>query len=155
MSFFRVLALVLAGLVVAGAASARQDGSGAQPTPPAAATPLTPEAFRLGDLSGLWPDRFVLFKDAWLPGPDDGLFGPPSLWGGAQAAPPPRLVGLRTFGLSVQLGEEVGPEGRRRIVLTPLYRSWDNLDGWEKFAVTLQYAGAAAAVGHFVGKLVH
>jgi hypothetical protein len=76
-------------------------------------------------------------------------------WGGAQSTAPHQLVGLRAFGLGVRFGGEVGPDGRRRLALAPLYRDWDDLTGWEKFGLTLQYAGAAAAIGHFVGKLAH
>lgn len=149
--------LAIAALAVAAtAALAQQDGPPVSPSLPLAVPVATGlEQLTLGDVSGVWPDHFVLFKDAWLPGPNDLLFGPPSLWRGAQSPAPPRLVGMPTFGLSVQLGEETGADGRRRLVLTPSYRKWDDLNGWEKFAVTLQYAGAAAAVAHFAGKLVH
>ena len=153
MSSRLTVALVVALLAGAAAAPAQQAG-----TLPASVTgakgAIGPTQFNLGDLSGS-PDRFLLFKDSWLPDLDQALFGPPSLWRGAQGQPRPPLVGLRGFGISMRMGEEAGPEGRRTIVLTPLSRQWDDLNGWEKFAVTLQYAGAAAAVGHFAGKLVH
>lgn len=149
-------AIIVVLLVSAAAAPAQPTGTLPASTSPAQAQgALGPSQFNLGDLTGLWPDRFLLFKDNWLPDVSDTLFGPPSLWRGAQGPPRPALIGLRAFGLSMRLGEEVGPEGRRTIVLTPLYRQWDDLNGWEKLAVTLQYAGAAAAVGHFAGKLIH
>jgi hypothetical protein len=151
----RLMAALLVAFL-AGAAAAPAQQAGTLPASAAGAEgAIGPSQFNLGDLSGLWPDRFLLFKDYWLPDPDQVMFGPPSLWRGAQGQPRPPLVGLRGFGISMRMGEEVGPEGRRTIVLTPLYRQWDDLNGWEKLAVTLQYAGAAAAVGHFAGKLVH
>lgn len=156
MSSRLIVVVIAAFLASAAAAPAQQTGTLPASTSPAQAqSGLMPSQFNLGDLTGLWPDRFLLFKDNWLPDQNDALFGPPSLWGGAQGPPRPALVGLRSFGVSLQLGEAAGPDGRRKIVLTPLYRQWDDLSGWEKFAVTLQYAGAAAAVGHFAGKLVH
>ncbi len=156
MSSRQTAAIIIALLAGAVAAPAQQTGTLPAATSPApAGSGLGPSQFSLGDLTGLWPDRFLLFKDDWLPDVNDALFGPPSLWRGAQAPPRPALVGLRSFGVSFQLGEATDPEGHRRIVLTPLFRQWDDLNGWEKFAVTLQYAGAAAAVGHFAGKLIH
>jgi hypothetical protein len=151
------LAAATGVLLLASATAAFAQAAGVLPasTPPAPAQPgLGPSRFNLGDITGMSPDRFLLFKDSWSPDMGDALFGPPSLWRGA-SSPRPVLAALRSVGMSVQLGGEDGPEGRRTIVLTPLYRQWDELNGWEKFAVTLQYAGAAAAVGHFAGKLVH
>jgi hypothetical protein len=162
--------VVVAGVaLVAGAATstAQQTGGALEPAPSevAAVTAPTPASepaadvarFDLGELSGAWPQRFILFKDYWSPDARDVGAGPPTLWGVAQPPVPatPRLVGLESFGVTLRFGEEPGPGQHRRIIFGPMYRSWDDLDGWEKFAVTLQYAGAAAAVAHFASKLVH
>jgi hypothetical protein len=152
---------LLALLLIAG--SIRPVPGYAQETaaPPGALAPAEvppPEnAFQLGlgNLSGPWPDRFLLFNDFWVAEADVALYGVPSTWGGAQATVPHQLVGLRAMGLGVRFDEAVGPDGQRRLVLAPLYRDWDDLSGWEKFGLALQYAGAAAAVGHFVGKALH
>jgi len=66
----------------------------------------------------------------------------------------PALTGLAVWslGTTVNLGLE---NGRPRVLLLgPLQRDWDDLDGWEKFGVVLQTAAAAAAAVHFAGKLV-
>jgi len=123
--------------------------------PPVSTAPAEPvRHLGLGNLAGPWPGEFVLFSERWSPLTFDPLLWPPTPWGGAQG-PRPHLVGLRSFGLSVRIGEELGPDGKRRLVFAPLYRDWDDLSGWEKFGVALQYAGAAAAIGTFVEKLVH
>jgi hypothetical protein len=152
-----VVAVLLAGaLVAAGPGLAQETGA-----PPIVLTPgdvPPPEnAFQLGlaDLSGPWPDRFLLFNDDWVADAAVALYGAPTSWGGAQVTAPHQLVGLRALGLGVRFDETVGPDGKRRLVLAPLYRDWDDLNGWEKFGLALQYAGAAAAIGHFAGKLVH
>ena len=152
-----LLAVVLiVGLTPPGAGLAQEPGTPPSSVAPADAAP--PEnGFQLGlaNLSGPWPDRFLLFDDLWSADAAVALHGVPSFWGEAPGHGPQRLVGLRALGLGVRFGGEVGPDGRRRLALAPLYRDWDDLTGWEKFGLTLQYAGAAAAIGHFVGKLVH
>ena len=155
-SLLAVLLIAWLDLIAPGASLAKQSGE-----PPVALAPgdVPPPAgaFQLGlaNLSGPWPDRFLLFNDYWVADAAVALYGVPSSWGGAQGPAPQQLVGLGALGLGVRFGEEVGPDGARRLVFAPLYRGWDDLNGWEKFGLALQYAGAAAAVGHFVGKLAH
>jgi hypothetical protein len=120
------------------------------------AAPPPGSIFQLGlaGPSSQWPDHFLLFDDFWSAEIDVTLRGLPSTWGGAQTNAPQHLVGLRAFGLGVRCGGETGPDGTRRPVFAPLYRGWDDLSGWEKLGLALQYAGAAAAVGHFVARAV-
>lgn len=152
-----LVAMVLAAVAALGPTAARAQDAGAVAVPPASAATPPESTFELGlaNLSGPWPDRFLLFGDHWSAEVAVALRGVPSAWGGAQTGAPQRLVGLRGFGLGVRFGEGTGPDGRPRLVLAPLYRDWDDLDGWEKLGLALQYAGAAAAIGHFVGKLAH
>lgn len=121
-----------------------------------AATPATEHTFGLGlaDLAGTSPDQFLLFDASWSVDVAVALQGAPSPWGGAQANAPQQLVGLRGMGLGLRFGEETGPDGKRRLVFAPLHREWDDLSGWEKLGLALQYAGAAAAIGHFVAQAV-
>jgi hypothetical protein len=138
-----------------GAALAQQAAPQGVPLVPAEAPPAE-NAFQLGLArpTGPWPDHFLLFDDFWSAEVGVALRGLPSAWGGGQVNAPQQLVGLRAFGLGVRFGEEPGPDGTRRLTFAPLFRGWDELSGWEKFGLALQYAGAAAAVGHFVGKAV-
>jgi hypothetical protein len=154
-----LLAVVLGAataLAVPVAGLAQETGHPSSPLAPADIPPPT-DGFRLGvrNLSGSWPDRFVLFNDFWSAEVSVALGGVPSFWGVSDGPDPQQLVGLGALGLGVRLDEEVGPDGARRVVFSPLYRGWDDLTGWEKFGLTLQYAGAAAAIGHFVGKAIH
>ena len=148
--------LLIAGLAQPGPGFAQVTGAPPNGLAPAEVPPPV-NAFQLGlgNLSGPWPDRFLLFNDFWVAEAAVALYGVPTAWGGAQSTAPHQLVGLRAMGLGVRFDEAVGPDGKRRVVLSPLYRDWDDLTGWEKFGLTLQYAGAAAAIGHFVGKLAH
>jgi len=65
----------------------------------------------------------------------------------------PGPPGSRPMVLGLTFREETGPEGARRLVIAPLAREWDDLTPWEKFGVTLSYAGAAAAMVHFAKAL--
>jgi hypothetical protein len=150
--------LLTAGLVLLGPGAGLAQEAVAPPAALAPGDVPPPEnAFQLGlaNLSGPWPDRFLLFNDFWVADAAVALCGAPTSWGGAQGIAPHQLVGLRALGLGVRFDEAVGADGTRHLVLAPLYRDWDDLDGWEKFGLVLQYAGAAAAIGHFVGKAVH
>ena len=148
--------LLIAGLAQPGPGLAQETGAPPNALAPADGPPPENDfQLGLGNLSGPWPDRFLLFNDFWVAEAAVALYGVPTSWGGAQGTAPHQLVGLRAMGLGVRFDEAVGPDGKRRVVLSPLYRDWDDLTGWEKFGLTLQYAGAAAAIGHFVGKLAH
>lgn len=152
-----LLAVVLAAITAlagSGAGLAQETGTPSSALAPADMPPPA-NAFQLGlgNPSGPWPDRFVLFNDFWSAEVSVALYGVPSFWGSARGPDPQQLVGLGALGLGLRFEEEVGPDGERRLVFAPLYRDWDDLSGWEKFGLALQYAGAAAAVGHFVGKL--
>jgi hypothetical protein len=150
-----ILLVAATTLTGPGTGVAQQSTPAESPVVPATAPPAE-SAFQLGlaDPTGPWPDHFLLFDDFWSAEVGVALRGLPSTWGGAQANAPQQLVGLRAFGLGVRFGEETGPDGTRRLTFAPLYRGWDDLSGWEKFGLALQYAGAAAAVSHFVGKAV-
>jgi hypothetical protein len=149
-----VLLVFLTALAGPGAGLAQEPGAPANALAPAGPSPpASTFQLGLGNLSGPWPDRFVLFNDFWSAEVSVALYGVPTFWGSSRGPDPQHLVGLGALGLGVRLDEEVGPDGERRIVFAPLYRGWDDLTGWEKFGLALQYAGVAAAVGHFVGEL--
>ena len=58
------------------------------------------------------------------------------------------LPGLAA-GVRLGAGEDGGP---RVLVIGPLSRGWEDLDGWEKFGVVLQTSAAAAGAAMFVKK---
>jgi len=144
--------LAVASLAVALAAAAAAQEVASSAPPPAATGPSARELrLALADLGEVGAGGYSLRGDAREPTLATALWGPATAFGTAGDAGRPILARVRSFGLSMRL--ETGAEGRRRLVFTPLTRDWDDLTGWEKFAVTLQYAGAAAAIGHFVEKL--
>jgi len=142
------VAVLLAG-TKPGTAMPRAEEEVAAVPPPATSEPAFHLAFDLDDPR---PGNFDLFGSGYLVGWDAGM---DSLeWRYRTAASPgPPGVGSRPLVLGLTLREEPGPEGSRRLVIAPLTREWDDLTPWEKFGVTLSYAGAAAAMVHFAKAL--
>lgn len=66
----------------------------------------------------------------------------------------PVLAGLAEWSVNTTFNLDFSEGHPRVLLLGPLQRGWDDLDGWEKFGVVLQTAAAAAAAVHFAGKLV-
>jgi len=97
----------------------------------------------------------VLLRDAWSPATAAALSGPPTVWSGAREPARAILAGFRAIGPTLNAREEIGADGKYHVVFAPLTMKWENLNGWEKVSVTLQYAGAAAAIGYLASKLVH
>ena len=147
-----VLLLVLAAAPLAGAAppDGRMPEEQKVDQPPEARLERAPRTFtlELGAPAGLGVgfslglvasrDGRYRFDVVDLTGPED----------------PPVLAGLTSWsvGTTFNLGFEGGRP--RVLVLGPLQRDWEDLDGWEKFGVVLQTAAAAAAAVHFAGKLI-
>jgi hypothetical protein len=150
----QALAAVVAALACSAAARGQDESAPVATPPPTLHSGST--NFDLGEMLTPLPEKFILFKDYWSPDGRDVVAGPPTFFrGGLVIVPtPPRLVGLESLGLTFRLGPE-SAVGSRQIVFGPTDRSWDDLNGWEKFSVSLQYAGAAAALAHFAGKLIH
>ena len=148
--------LLVTVMVLANPGAAQEAGKlplSISPVPPGAPSPVL--GLGLATLSDPWPGRLTLFNDYWMLDLAVVIWGPPTLFGTAADAGRPVIARLRSFSLGMRFDEKVGADGRRVLVLAPLARDWDDLTGWEKFGLTLQYAGAAAAIGHFVSKVAH
>lgn len=75
--------------------------------------------------------------------------GLPAPQGGRKAV----LTGVPLPGLAAGINLDVGEDGGPRVlVMGPLSRGWEDLDGWEKFGVVLQTSAAVAGAAMLVKK---